>query len=174
MPRAPAFTAERSIAIAHALTALADGRTVREVADALGCDIPTIRQWALSKQATDLHPDIVELFFHARIIEADKALDGARDHAEVAKRTAQCKNARFDAERRVSRLWGAKQEVIVHDDRPPPDLHEVARRVAFINAQAAHLAAGGPRPRQPLTIDARAQPEPACAAPAALPTPTST
>lgn len=147
--------------IDHALIAKAleqgilDGKTIAEIADALTLAPKILRHWMLS----DVPPEfrhVQELCFHARIIEADTALDRAKDHADIAKRTSQAKLARFDAERRLPRLWGAKQELTVIDKTPPPDLTEVARRVAYIQAMAG-------RSRLPAAYPP--------AAPAALPAP---
>lgn len=133
----PKPDAARNAQIAAALEATALGTPLADIAAALGLELPALRQWALSKATADNYPEIAELYHHARIIEADRALDRAKDHAEIGKRTQQAKLARFDAERRLSRLWGPKQELAITDDRPPPDLLEVARRVAYIQHMAS-------------------------------------
>lgn len=117
--------------------------TIASIAKTLGIPIASLRQWCLSKHAADNYPEHAELYHHARIIEADQALNAATDHAEVSQRAHQAKLARHDAERRLSRLWGPKQETTIKDERPPVDLTELARRIAYIQAQAA---ASLPRP----------------------------
>lgn len=107
------------------------------VARSLGLTVRALRQWALSSYATENYPTACAAYHHARIIDADGALEDADNNVEVTKRNNQAKLARHDAERRLSKLWGQKQEITKIDNTPPPDLHEVARRMAYIMANAA-------------------------------------
>lgn len=107
------------------------------VARSLGLTVRALRQWALSSYATENYPTACAAYHHARIIDADGALEDADNNVEVTKRNNQAKLARHDAERRLSKLWGQKQEITKIDNTPPPDLHEAARRMAYIMANAA-------------------------------------
>lgn len=161
------ISTKRCTEIATALDAVLEGKTLPEIATSLGIQLSTLRAYCMSRTFTEAHPNEHELFIHARVIAADGALDSANDNVSVTKRSHQAKLARFDAERRLSRLWGAKQELTVHNDQPPPDITEVARRVAFINAAAARLAPPQPQLAKPTPsasrpiIDVTPLPDPA-------------
>lgn len=126
------------------------GRSPKETAEALGIQLPTMRVYVMSAEFRTKYPQHFEVFLLLRLSAADKALDDARDHVEVTKRSHQCRYARFDLERRLPG-WGPKSELTVKDDRPPPDPQEVIRRLAFIRAEALRLAAPAttPHPSRP-------------------------
>ena len=126
---------ERHQIMVTSLDHLSKGWTLDQIEVTLGLDAKTIRYWLYSN-VPEKYRAAQERGLAAKIIEADDKLEAATEHAEITKRSHQCRYARLDAERRASRLWGQKQELTVIDATPPPDITELARRVAFITEQA--------------------------------------
>jgi len=141
VPRLPTrdvfrLTAEqRNQIVATALADLGKGYTLDQLEVMHGLDAKTIRYW-LATKVPEKYEAARLRGIATRIIESDDKLEAATDHAEITKRSHQCRYARWDAERLAARIYGQKQELTVIDATPPPDITELARRVAFITEQA--------------------------------------
>ena len=105
---------QRPQLLQNALTRIAQGEPVRHVAESIGITHRSLRIWMLSAGLEDDYKAAQEQCLIANIIEADEALNNAEDAVSVARSNAQCKFARWDAERRLPHLFGAKIETTVN------------------------------------------------------------
>ena len=138
----PAVTPEvRAEIVGEALERILHGATLKEIATEHGIDTRTLNRWLLG-DVPEKYRAIQAQGLILRIVEADEALAAARDHVEISRCREICKFVRWDAERRLSRLFGLKTEVSATITETV-SLPEAARRLAFIlnnqNAQDATI-----------------------------------
>jgi hypothetical protein len=126
---------DKHAAIVAALAGLDEGKGLRAIAATLGMHFSRLHRWLLSEVPEQYRAAQAEALA-ARIVEADQELDDARDHVSISRSREKCRFARFDAERRLARLWGPKQEVAASIAVQHLDDRELARRYAFLEQNA--------------------------------------
>ena len=127
----PAVTPEkRAEIVGEALGRILHGATLKEIATEHGIDTRTLNRWLLG-DVPEKYRDIQAQGLILRIVEADENLANARDHIEISRCREICKFVRWDAERRLNRLFGIKTEVNATITETV-SLSEAARRLAFI------------------------------------------
>lgn len=124
--------ADRAQAAGEALTRMQNGESLRQIAKDYNVSHVALRAWTLS-ELPDQYKDAQQQALIARIAQADDALDRATDdlrraiedelpyekfsriaelsRLNIARDREAAKFARWDAERRLPHLYGAKQEV---------------------------------------------------------------
>ena len=134
MPRV--WTAdERSEVIAGALKRLDEGASLLELAAEAGVSGNTLRRWLLMA-GPERFREAQAAGLVAQIVEADEDLERATTHLDVSKHDKRAKLARWNAERRLPKMFAQRTEITGAEGAPliPTDLGEVARRLAFVLA----------------------------------------
>jgi hypothetical protein len=131
---------ERERLMGEALALMDQGMSLREIEAELGVqgvNYQRIREWLLG-EVPEKYREAQARGLIRRIVECDGELDASRSMLEVNKNAHACRFARWDAERRLSRLFAVKSEVSGPGGGPIQlDLSETARRLAFLMAQGA-------------------------------------
>jgi hypothetical protein len=128
---------ERHAIIAQALEQLVEGKSVREIAEAVQMPRSTLQSWLLG-EVPEQYRAIQQQGLISRIVEADEEIDGAPSHLALARAREKARFARWDAERRLKHLFGPSQEISGPGGGPIQlDNLERARRFAFLQAIAA-------------------------------------
>lgn len=134
--------------IAEALNSIMDGASLIEIAEGIGMKADRLRLWLLS-DVPEQYRAAQERGLVQRVIDCDNGLERASSHLEVAKRAHMAKFARWDAERRGSRLFALKAEVSGRDGAPLVDASEIARRLAYLMATGPGATLEGESTREP-------------------------
>lgn len=121
--------------MATALLQYAEGATLQEIADQIGVPMRRLRIWLLS-EVPDQYREAQARGLIARIVDVDDELDQADSPVAVNKADKKAKYARWDAERRLHRLFGPKQELSGPGGAPLLEDPEAARRLAFLLASS--------------------------------------
>ena len=116
--------------IAQAIEQHADGLSLRQIAAKIGITHGGLRKWLLT--APDQYRAAAISGLTQRIIEADDMLDSAADPVSIARAREIAKFARWDAERRLPHLFGAKQEITHHGATGPVFVVQTAPSTAPI------------------------------------------
>lgn len=104
------LTIPRDQVIAQALQRINDGETLRQIAPSFNVSHVTL--WSLLiGDVPDQYKQAQQAVLIGRIADADQALEDAEDQLNLARAREQAKFARWDAERRLPNLFGAKQTV---------------------------------------------------------------
>ena len=103
------------------------GERIRDLAPEFPACRQTLYNWMHSYAADTAYPDLVRQAIVNRIASADDELENADNLMDLARARELAKFTRWDAERRLPKLFGPKQEisqdnritVIVQRDRAP-------------------------------------------------------
>lgn len=102
----------RHTLIGMAIAQHADGMSLREIATQIGISHTAVRKWLLGEVPAE-YRQAQQVGLIQRIVECDEALDSATDKVSVARESAACRYARWDAERRLPALFGATIDVSI-------------------------------------------------------------
>lgn len=155
----PLLSPEKRLeAVQNAAKRIENGERLVDIAKDIGVTKQALSLWLLD--------DIPEQYHLAqrrglinKIIDADTALEVADNPLDLARAREQAKFTRWDAERRLSRLFGQKQEVTIVDNT---DLGERLRRSRerVIEGESQRVVADNPNqhdaavlPAQSLDVD---------------------
>ena len=107
---------ERPRLLRLALERITAGESVRAVSESIGITHRSLRVWMLSAGLEGEYKAAQEQCLIACVADADESLNDADDPISIARAREQCKFARWDAERRLPHLFGAKIETTVKQD----------------------------------------------------------
>ena len=101
---------ERSRLICSALHQIEHGATLKSIAATIGITIEGLRLWLLD-EGPEQYAAVQRKGLIARIVHADQELSTAADPLELARARETARFARWDAERRLPKLFGPKSEI---------------------------------------------------------------
>jgi uncharacterized protein (DUF2249 family) len=129
----PADPDQRHAVIVAALKEIEKGTGLRAIAAAHDISLTTLHRWLLS-EVPEQYRQLQQQGLIQRVADADAELDAAPDHVQVAKCAHAARFARWDAERRLPRLFGPRQEITGAGGEPliPQDPRIVALRLAYL------------------------------------------
>lgn len=103
---------ERRIAIERAAARIEQGEHLKTIAEDIGVSLQCLSMWLLDDLPAQ-YAEAQRRGLIARIADADGDLDGAQTPLELARAREKAKFARWDAERRLPKLFGLQTHVTV-------------------------------------------------------------